>query len=164
MKTWKGEGTFAENAKREAEIAARLSPEEIDRLCSLDTHFKHVYATFKALGLEYTWCCTKGLDDLGCGTVLGTGDGRLFVTQRFDRIEVGCTIRGVKSEADADGGADQKSSDGPAVGENDVDLEPSCEQVSRNDPKNYSENSTGFRNEHGFGEELAQDVATACAD
>ena len=52
MKTWKGEGTFAENAKREPEITAKLSPEEIDRLCSLDIHFKHVDATFKALGLE----------------------------------------------------------------------------------------------------------------
>ena len=52
MKTWKGEGTFAENAKREPEIAARLSPAEIDRLCSLDIHFKHVDATFKALGLD----------------------------------------------------------------------------------------------------------------
>ena len=52
MKTWKGEGTFTENAKREPEIAARLSPEEIDRPCSLDTHFKHVDATFRALGLE----------------------------------------------------------------------------------------------------------------
>ena len=52
MKTWKGDGTFAENAKGEPEIAARLSPEEIDRLCSLDIHFKHVEATFKTLGLE----------------------------------------------------------------------------------------------------------------
>ena len=52
MKTWKGERTFAENAKREPEIAARLSTEEIDRLCSLDTHFKHVDSTFKALGLN----------------------------------------------------------------------------------------------------------------
>jgi len=52
MKTWKGEGTFAENAKREPEIAARLPSEEIDRLCSLETHFKHVDATFRALGLE----------------------------------------------------------------------------------------------------------------
>jgi adenylosuccinate lyase len=52
MKTWKGEGTFAENAKLEPEIVARLSPEEIDRLCSLDIHFKHVDATFKALGLK----------------------------------------------------------------------------------------------------------------
>src|SRR3982751_248987 len=52
MKTWKGERTFAENAKREPEIASRLLPEEIDRLCSLDVHFRHVDATFKALGLE----------------------------------------------------------------------------------------------------------------
>src|SRR5204863_432538 len=41
MKTWKGEGTFAENAKREPEIAAKLSAAEIDRLCSLAIHFKH---------------------------------------------------------------------------------------------------------------------------
>jgi adenylosuccinate lyase len=52
LKTWKGEGTFAENAKLEPEISARLSPEEIDRVCSLDIHFKHVDATFRALGLE----------------------------------------------------------------------------------------------------------------
>src|SRR5437870_3876085 len=52
MKTWKGEGTFAENAKREPEIAAKLSATEIDRLCSLDIHFKYVDATFKALGLD----------------------------------------------------------------------------------------------------------------
>ena len=52
MKTWSGEGTFGENAKAEPEIAARLSPEEIDRLCSLDIHFEHVDGTFKALGLE----------------------------------------------------------------------------------------------------------------
>ncbi|PYL56202.1 MAG: adenylosuccinate lyase, partial [Verrucomicrobia bacterium] len=52
MKTWKGKGTFAENAKREPEIAAKLSAAEIDRLCSLDIHLKHVDATFKALGLE----------------------------------------------------------------------------------------------------------------
>jgi adenylosuccinate lyase len=52
MKTWKGEGTFAENAKREPEITARLSAADIDRLCSLDIHFKHVDPTFKALGLD----------------------------------------------------------------------------------------------------------------
>ena len=52
MKTWKGEGTFAENAKSEPEIASRLSKEEIDRLCSLEIHFKHVESTFKALGLD----------------------------------------------------------------------------------------------------------------
>jgi adenylosuccinate lyase len=52
MKTWQGEGTFVENVKRELEITSRLSDSEIDRLCSLDTHFKHVDATFKALGLD----------------------------------------------------------------------------------------------------------------
>ena len=52
MKTWKGEGTFAENAKHEPEIASRLSAAEIDRLCSLDIHFQHIDATFKALGLD----------------------------------------------------------------------------------------------------------------
>jgi adenylosuccinate lyase len=52
MKTWKGEGTLAENAKREPEIASHLSAAEIDRLCSLDIHFKHVAPTFKALGLD----------------------------------------------------------------------------------------------------------------
>src|SRR5881392_3659315 len=52
MQTWKGEGTFVENAKREPKIAARLSAAEIDWLCSLYTHFKRVYASFKALGLD----------------------------------------------------------------------------------------------------------------
>ncbi len=52
MKTWQGEGTFAENVKREPEIMAKLSAAEIDQLCSLEIHFKHVDATFKALGLD----------------------------------------------------------------------------------------------------------------
>jgi len=52
MKTWRGEGTFVENVKREPEITAKLSAAEIDRLCSLDIHFKHVDATFKGLGLN----------------------------------------------------------------------------------------------------------------
>jgi adenylosuccinate lyase len=52
MKTWKGEGSFADNAKKEPEITAKLSEKEIDRLCSLDIHLKHVDETFKALGLD----------------------------------------------------------------------------------------------------------------
>jgi adenylosuccinate lyase len=52
MKTWKGEGSFAENVKREPEIAAKLSAAEIDRLCSLQPHFRCVDSTFKALGVE----------------------------------------------------------------------------------------------------------------
>src|SRR2546427_6990010 len=52
MKTWKGEGSFAENVKAEPAISATLSAEEIDRLCSLDVHFRYIDETFKALGLE----------------------------------------------------------------------------------------------------------------
>jgi adenylosuccinate lyase len=52
MKTWQGERSFAENAKAEPEIAARLSPEQINCLCSLDLHFAHIDETFRALGLE----------------------------------------------------------------------------------------------------------------
>jgi adenylosuccinate lyase len=52
MKTWKGDQTFAANAKAEAEITSLLSSEQIDDLCSLDIHFRHVDATFRALGLE----------------------------------------------------------------------------------------------------------------
>jgi len=29
-----------------------LSPEQIDALCSLDVHFRHVDETFRSLGLE----------------------------------------------------------------------------------------------------------------
>jgi adenylosuccinate lyase len=52
MKTWQGEGTFADNVKAEPAISAKISADEVDRLCSLDAHFKHVDETFKALGLE----------------------------------------------------------------------------------------------------------------
>ena len=52
MKTWKGEGTFAENVKKEPEIAGKISADEINRLCSLHPHLRHVDATFRALGLD----------------------------------------------------------------------------------------------------------------
>jgi adenylosuccinate lyase len=51
MRTWKGEGTFAENVKQEPEITNLLSADEIDKLCSLDVHFRHVDETFRSLGL-----------------------------------------------------------------------------------------------------------------
>ena len=52
MRTWKGDKSFAENAKQDPEITALLSPEQIDALCSLDVHFRHVDETFRSLGLE----------------------------------------------------------------------------------------------------------------
>src|SRR5438309_10469721 len=42
MKTWKGGESFSANAKKEPEITARLTESEIDSLCSLDVHLKHV--------------------------------------------------------------------------------------------------------------------------
>src|SRR5882762_7672551 len=97
-------------------------------------------------------------------TIFGARGSRSFVTQRFDRIEIGCAIRRVESKANADGGANKKSCKSPPVGEDDVHLEPSCQQIASDDSKNDSEDSAGFRNEYGFGKELTQDVATACAD
>ncbi|HKP93261.1 MAG TPA: adenylosuccinate lyase, partial [Chthoniobacterales bacterium] len=47
MKTWQGAESFAANAKAEPEIAARLSAAEIDSLCSLDVHLRHVDETFR---------------------------------------------------------------------------------------------------------------------
>jgi len=52
MRTWKGDQSFASNAKREPEITKRLSETEVDALCSLDVHLRHVDATFRAVGLE----------------------------------------------------------------------------------------------------------------
>ena len=52
MKTWQGESPLQENLAQEPEIAAVLSREEIDQLCSLDIHYRHIDETFRKLGLE----------------------------------------------------------------------------------------------------------------
>jgi adenylosuccinate lyase len=52
MKTWQGEISLQENLLAEPEVASVLSREEVDRLCSLEVHFKHVSETFRKLGLE----------------------------------------------------------------------------------------------------------------
>jgi adenylosuccinate lyase len=52
MKTWRGKKSLAENVKAERQIMEKLSAKEIDKLCSLKTHFQHVDEKFKALGLE----------------------------------------------------------------------------------------------------------------
>ncbi len=52
MKTWQGEVTLQENLAAEPDVAAVLSREEIDKLCSLDIHFAHVDETFRKLGLQ----------------------------------------------------------------------------------------------------------------
>jgi adenylosuccinate lyase len=52
MRTWQGNESFAENAKNEPQITALISSSEIDALCSLEVHLRHVDATFRALGLD----------------------------------------------------------------------------------------------------------------
>ncbi len=52
MRTWKGEGSFAENAKAEPEITALVPGDEIEALCSMETHLRHVESTFRGLGLS----------------------------------------------------------------------------------------------------------------
>jgi adenylosuccinate lyase len=51
MKTWQGEVSLQENLAAEPDVAAVLSREEIDRLCSLEIHYAHVDETFRKLGL-----------------------------------------------------------------------------------------------------------------
>ncbi len=51
MKTWEGGRSLQENLKLEPEIMRHLSAGDIDRLCSLDVHFRYVNQTFEKLGL-----------------------------------------------------------------------------------------------------------------
>ena len=52
MATWSGTASLAENLAAEPDVAAHLTRAEIDGLCSLDIHFRHVDETFRRLGLE----------------------------------------------------------------------------------------------------------------
>ena len=52
MKTWEGERSFAENVKAEPAITTKLSAKQIDELCSVENHFRHLDETFSALGLD----------------------------------------------------------------------------------------------------------------
>src|SRR5207237_10847681 len=52
MKTWRGKKSVPENVKAEPKIMAKLSAKEIDKLCSLETHFRHIDEKFNALGLD----------------------------------------------------------------------------------------------------------------
>ncbi len=51
MKTWRGDLPLAANLREEPVIAEALTGEEIDRLCSLAPHLRHVDNTFRRLGL-----------------------------------------------------------------------------------------------------------------
>jgi len=51
MKTWQGEASLESHLLEEPEIMARLTPEEIKALCSLEIHFRHVGESFRKVGL-----------------------------------------------------------------------------------------------------------------
>ena len=51
MSTWRGEKPLAENLRAEPAVADVLTGAEIDALCSLEPHLRHVDATFRRLGL-----------------------------------------------------------------------------------------------------------------
>jgi adenylosuccinate lyase len=51
MKTWRGDLPLSDNLREESEISAVLNEAEIDRLCSLEPHLRHVDETFRRLGL-----------------------------------------------------------------------------------------------------------------
>ena len=52
MRTWEGEGSFLENAREEEEITKLLSAAEIESICSLEPHLRHIDSAFRQLGLN----------------------------------------------------------------------------------------------------------------
>jgi adenylosuccinate lyase len=54
MAAWRGKDSllFPDFLKRDAKVRKYLKPAEIDRLCDVKIHFKHVDDTFKKLGLS----------------------------------------------------------------------------------------------------------------
>jgi len=52
MRTWETGVPLPDSLKVESEIMQHLSESEIDALCSLEHHFRHVDSTFAALGIE----------------------------------------------------------------------------------------------------------------
>jgi len=51
MATWQGTSDFLTEVKKVPEITSVISSEELERLCSLDHHFRHVNDTFRDVGL-----------------------------------------------------------------------------------------------------------------
>jgi adenylosuccinate lyase len=52
MASWEGGRDFLGEAKKIPEITAVISGPELDKLCSLEPHFRHVDQTFKDLGID----------------------------------------------------------------------------------------------------------------
>jgi adenylosuccinate lyase len=52
MATWEGGHDFLGEVKKIPEITSVISGPELDKLCSLEPHFRHIDQTFKDLGIE----------------------------------------------------------------------------------------------------------------
>lgn len=52
MRTWKEGTSFAISLREEPEINAHLSPEELEKICSPERHFKHVETKLKKIGIQ----------------------------------------------------------------------------------------------------------------
>jgi hypothetical protein len=57
MQTWavrhagRDDADFIEQLKKDPDVAKHFKPGELDKLCSLDFHFKNVKSKFRKLGL-----------------------------------------------------------------------------------------------------------------
>ena len=51
MKTWRGEASLQENLYAEPSIMEHLTTDDVDRLCSLEIHFKHIVESFRDVGI-----------------------------------------------------------------------------------------------------------------
>jgi adenylosuccinate lyase len=51
MACWRGTESLPYYLKQSEAVRARMSPREIDRVCSIEQHFRHVKSTFKKLGI-----------------------------------------------------------------------------------------------------------------
>jgi adenylosuccinate lyase len=52
MRTWKEGVPLAESLKAEPSVARHLDAEEIDAICAIDKHFRHIDEKFRAVGIE----------------------------------------------------------------------------------------------------------------
>ena len=88
----------------------------------------------------------------------------LLEPEGLDRVERGRAVGWIKSETDADGRTDHQSRNRPAKGEDQISLEPGGQEIASDHAQNDADDSSNFRDENRFSEELPQNVATAGAD
>ena len=52
LRTWEGKDSFLSNLQSEPKICEQLSSDELEKLCSIDNHLRHIDQKYRALGLE----------------------------------------------------------------------------------------------------------------